>query len=72
MEQWSESLLYFEVLHAASVEFDLATKDVPTKGGLTVLDTDKLAGWIKEVKQHLPDQADERIPSIDPNSPLPP
>jgi len=71
LEKWSEALLYFEVLHAASVEFDLATKDVPTKGGLTVLDTNKLAGWIKEVKQHLPDQANERISPIDPNSPSP-
>lgn len=71
LEQWSEALLYFEVLHAAAVEFDLSTKDVPTKGGLTILDAEKLAGWIKEVKQHLPDQANERIPPIDPNSPTP-
>lgn len=71
LEKWSEALLYFEVLDAAAVEFDLATKDVPTKGGLTVLDADKLAEWIKEVKQPLPNQADEHIPPIDPNSPTP-
>ncbi len=46
LEKWSEALLYFEVLHAAAVEFDLSTKDSPTKGWMTVLDAVKLAGWI--------------------------
>ncbi len=54
LEKWSEALLHFQILYEAAVEFELSTKDVPLQGGLTILDKDKLAKWIVEVKKHLP------------------
>ncbi len=54
MERWAEALAYFEILHAAAIEFEEQTREVPPKADLRVLDKAKLEVWIAKVKPHLP------------------
>ncbi len=54
LEQWEDALMHFQVLYDAAVEFDQANKDVPLPAGTRVLDTAKLAGWLEQVRPHVP------------------
>lgn len=71
LERWEEALFHFEVLHTAAVEFDLENQNVPLQGGLTILNTERLAEWVEEVKQHISKQEirnNPSKPSVTPNA----
>ena len=76
LERWPEALVHFEILYEAAIEFEESTKDVPVTVGIRVLDKQKLSQWIEKVRPHVPgaaspkvDDANDRIPYIDPSSP---
>ncbi len=77
LEQWSEALLYFEILYEAAAEFDESTKDVPLKADLRILNKEELAAWIERVKERIPSKinpkpdANARIPPVDAKTPAP-
>ena len=54
LERWPEALAQFQVLYDAAVEFEESIKDVPVRGGMTILSKEKLAESIKMVRQHIP------------------
>ncbi|MEC4674999.1 MAG: tetratricopeptide repeat protein [Nitrospirota bacterium] len=71
MEQWSEALVHFEILYEAAIEFEESSKGVRVKGGIKVLDKEKLARWIAKARKHVPnakslkdEENDNTLPTI--------
>jgi hypothetical protein len=57
LERWDDAFVHFQILYDAAVEFEEANKGVDLPAGTRVLDKNKLARWLDQVRPHVQDLA---------------
>jgi len=57
LEQWEEAFIHFQTLYDAAVEFEDNNKNVALPPGTRVLDKNKIARWLENVRPHVPELA---------------